>query len=318
MEDIFIQELSKILRPEQIRLKEAMKNHTSFHTGGEADVLATPSTADEVRALILLCRRMGKQYYVIGNGSNLLVDDNGFRGLIIKLTGNFSQVKVNEDCTITAQAGVSLARLANIAAEHGLAGLEFASGIPGTLGGAVVMNAGAYGGEMKHCIEYVSVMDEEGNISTLSNEKLKLGYRTSILQGKGLIILEAVLRLVRGDKEVILARMKELNMQRSMKQPLDRYSAGSTFKRPPDNYASKLIQEAGLKGYQVGGAAVSDKHCGFIINNGNATSGELIKLIEDVIRIVEEKFCVRLEPEIKYLDEFNSGWPKQKERQDRI
>lgn len=314
MEDKFVQELRKVLRPEQIWLNEAMKNHTSFHTGGEADVLVTPSAAGEIKAMILLCRQMGRPYYIIGNGSNLLVSDDGFRGLIIKLDGDFADIEIQDDCTMKAKAGILLSRLANKAAAHGLTGLEFASGIPGTLGGAITMNAGAYDGEMKQCIDHVSVMDEFGNILTLSNEQLELGYRSSLLQRKKLIVLEAVLTLRKGDTKEIHARMKELNLQRSMKQPLDRYSAGSTFRRPPDNYASKLIQEAGLKGYQVGDAAVSDKHCGFVINKKNATSGELVTLINDVICIVEEKFGIRLEPEVKYLDEHNSGWPIAKER----
>ena len=241
-------------------------------------------------------------YYIMGNGSNLLVSDLGYRGVILQLGEEFSRVWVKED-VITAQAGILLSRLANVAANNSLTGFEFASGIPGTLGGAVTMNAGAYDGEMKQCLIRALVMEEDGNCVELSLEGLELGYRTSILQKKNYILLEADIRLAKGEESLIRQKMNELNAQRREKQPLDKYSAGSTFKRPTGYFAGKLINDAGLRGYQVGGAAVSEKHCGFIINKDNATAEDFLAVIRDVIRIVEEKFGVRLEPEVKFLGE---------------
>lgn len=303
MENLFLIELNRILNSNQIKVKERMENHTSLHIGGEADYVVFPSSPDEIREVILLCGRTVLPYYVMGNGSNLLVQDCGFRGLVIKLAGNFSKVSVNEDGTVFAESGVLLSKLANIIAQHSLTGFEFASGIPGTLGGAVTMNAGAYDGEMKQYLVWAKVMDETGEISVLNNKQLELGYRSSILQRKKLVVLEAALKFTKGDKEQISSRMKELNLQRSKKQPLDQYSAGSTFKRPAGYYAGKLINDSGLKGYQVGDAAVSEKHCGFIINKGNASAEDFKCVMQDVIRIVEEKYGVRLEPEVKCLEE---------------
>jgi UDP-N-acetylmuramate dehydrogenase len=239
----------------------------------------------------------------MGNGSNLLVSDMGYRGVILQLGDEFQKVTVNEEGIITAQAGILLARLANVAAEHSLTGFEFASGIPGTLGGAVTMNAGAYDGEMKQCLIAARVMDEEGNVKVLSLEDMLLGYRTSVLQKENYILLDADIKLSVGDERLIRQKMNDLNAQRRDKQPLDKYSAGSTFKRPVGYFAGKLINDAGLRGYQVGGAAVSEKHCGFVINKENATAEEFLAVIRDVIRIVEEKFGVRLEPEVKFLGE---------------
>lgn len=305
MEDHFYQRLMLTIPQEQIRLDEPMKEHTSLHIGGKADYFVFPKNAEEIRTILALCKDMSVPYYIMGNGSNLLVSDLGFRGLIIKLTENFSGVTVSEDGHITAQAGILLSRLANVAAEHSLTGLEFASGIPGTLGGAVTMNAGAYDGEMKQCLTEAKVLNEEGEVLTLDLDALELGYRTSILQKKNYILLEATIKLSKGDKEQIRNKMNTLNTLRREKQPLDQYSAGSTFKRPPDNFAGKLISDAGLRGYQVGGAAVSEKHCGFVINKENATAEEFLTVINDIIRIVEEKFKVRLEPEVKFLGEFH-------------
>ncbi len=304
MEDIFYQKLILILPKEQVRLRERMEEHTSLHIGGEADYFVTPTTDEEVRGVVNLCRQEKMPYFILGNGSNLLVSDLGYRGLILQLADNFGEIWVKEDNTITAQAGVMLARLANEAAANSLTGLEFASGIPGTLGGAVTMNAGAYGGEMKHCLTGARVLDEADNILELGLEELELGYRSSVLQQKHYILLEADIRLSKGEEAKIRSRMKELNAQRREKQPLDQYSAGSTFKRPQGYYAGKLIVDAGLRGYQVGGAAVSEKHCGFIINKEQATAKEFLTVIQDVIRIVEEKFGVRLEPEVKLLGKF--------------
>lgn len=304
MEDHFYQRLILTIPQERVRINESMKEHTSLHIGGKADYFVIPKNSEEIRTILALCKDMSVPYYIMGNGSNLLVSDLGFRGLIIKLTENFSEVSVTEDGTITAQAGILLSGLANVAAEHSLTGLEFASGIPGTLGGAVTMNAGAYDGEMKQCLTGAKVLNEEGEEFTLDLNALELGYRTSILQKKNYILLEATMKLSKGDPVQIRQKMNTLNAQRREKQPLDQYSAGSTFKRPPDNFAGKLISDAGLRGYQVGGAAVSEKHCGFVINKENATAEEFLAVIDDIIRIVEEKYKVRLEPEVKFLGEF--------------
>jgi UDP-N-acetylmuramate dehydrogenase len=239
----------------------------------------------------------------MGNGSNLLVSDTGYRGLILQLGDNFQMVSVSEEGVITAQGGILLSKLANIAAENSLTGFEFASGIPGTLGGAVTMNAGAYDGEMKQCLISARVMDKEGNVKELSLEALELGYRTSILQKENYILIDAKIKLTKGEEQLIRQKMNDLNAQRRDKQPLDKYSAGSTFKRPVGYFAGKLINDAGLRGYQVGGAAVSEKHCGFVINKENATAEEFLTVIRDVVRIVDEKFGVRLEPEVKFLGE---------------
>lgn len=304
MDKSFNNELIKIFEADQIKLNEPMWRHTTLHIGGEADYMVLPSSADQIRQVIIKCREYNMPYYIMGRGSNLLVSDSGYRGLIIKLTDRLSEIKIEEDGMVKAQAGVLMSRLAEAAAEQSLTGLEFASGIPGTLGGAVTMNAGAYGGEMKQCLVSATVIDGEGEIHVLKNEDLKLGYRTSILQNGSLCLLDASMKLAKGDRQQIKEKMRELNYLRRMKQPLDQYSAGSTFKRPQGYYAGKLICDAGLKGYQVGGAAVSEKHCGFLINKDNATAKDFINLINDVVRIVEEKFGVRLEPEVKFLGQF--------------
>lgn len=301
MEQQFYQDLIHIIPQEKTLRKEPMKNHTSLHIGGEADYLVMPATKEQVRRVIMLCKESDMPHFVCGNGSNLLVSDQGYRGLIIKLGDQFSEVRVSEEGLVTAQSGVLLARLANEAARHSLTGLEFASGIPGTLGGAVTMNAGAYDGEMKQCLTRAWVMDGDGNILELSAEDLKLGYRTSILQSTDYIVLEAEMKLQLGDERAIREKMNDLNSRRRDKQPLDQYSAGSTFKRPKGYFAAKLIEDSGLRGYQVGGAAVSEKHCGFLINKDNATAMDFYALIKDVVRIVEEKHGVRMEPEVKIL-----------------
>lgn len=305
MEDLFILKLKQIITENRIRFNEPMEYHTSLHIGGEADSFVMPLDSDEIKKLVLLCREQGMPYYIMGNGSNLLVSDEGYRGLIIRLGEQFSDIKISVDGTVRAKAGVLLSRLANEIAKHELTGFEFASGIPGTLGGAVTMNAGAYGGEIKQCLISATVMDEEGRIQELGNEELKLDYRSSILQNKNYCVLEAVLKFEKGNKPDILGKMQELNGLRREKQPLDQYSAGSTFRRPAGYFAGKLIHDAGLGGFQIGGAAVSEKHCGFLINKDNATAGDFMALIRHVIRTVEEKFGVRMEPEVKFLGTFN-------------
>ena len=279
---------------------ELMKNYTTFKIGGKADILVRPKTYEQIGEVINLCKKHEVPYYVLGNGSNLLVSDEGYRGVILHVYNQLSDIKVEENC-ITASAGAILSKVATVAMENNLTGLEFAHGIPGTLGGAIVMNAGAYDGEMKNILISCEVMDEQGNVITLSNEELELGYRTSMIQKKNYIVLSATMVLNKGEKEKIKAYMKELMLRRKEKQPLDKPSAGSTFKRPEGYFAGKLIMDSGLKGYQIGGAKVSEKHCGFVVNAGNATCKDVEDLIAYVQKTVKNKFNVELEPEVKLL-----------------
>jgi UDP-N-acetylmuramate dehydrogenase len=242
----------------------------------------------------------------MGNGSNLLVSDLGYQGLIVKLSDRFSDIKISEDGIVHAQAGVLMSKLSSVITKHELTGFEFGAGIPGTLGGAVTMNAGAYGGEIKQILIAATVIDKDGEIHNINSDELKLGYRSSILQKKELCLLEATLKLSKGDRQQILDKIHELNTLRQLKQPLDKYSAGSTFKRPEGYFAAKLINDAGLKGYQIGGAAVSEKHCGFLINKDKATAKDFMNLINEVTRIVYDKFGVELEPEVKILGAFDT------------
>lgn len=281
---------------------EPMSRHTTFRTGGPADYYAAPESAEEIAALIRTARELALPCYIIGNGSNLLVRDGGYRGLIIQIWNNMNEIRVEGD-RICAQAGALLSRIAHRALDAELTGLECESGIPGTLGGAVVMNAGAYGGEMKDVLLSVRVLDEDGNVRTLMAEELELGYRTSVILKKGYIVLDAVLQLSHGDSASIAARMEELKIQRVSKQPLEYPSAGSTFKRPEGYFAGKLIQDAGLKGYRVGGAEVSQKHSGFVINVDHATSSDVLQVIADVQKIVQDRFGVFLEPEVRIIGE---------------
>lgn len=287
----------------EILVAEPMKNHTTFRIGGPADALALPKTPEEVAEVVRFCHEHAQPYYVLGNGSNLLVSDEGYRGLVLQLYRNFNDIQVNGE-TITVQSGAMLAAVARTAYQTGLTGLEFASGIPGTIGGAVVMNAGAYGGEMKNVLKEVTVLTKEGEVLVIPAKALELGYRTSVIPKNGWIVLGAVLQLEKGDQEQILARMEELKEQRITKQPLDLPSAGSTFKRPEGYFAGKLIMDAGLRGFTVGGAQVSEKHCGFVVNRGNATAADVWELICEVKRRVKEMTGVELEPEVKLLGDF--------------
>ena len=296
----FIQLLSTKLPQEIIYLNEEMKNYTTFKIGGPTDVLIKPHSKEQLVEAINLCRDHKIPYYILGNGSNLLVPDEGYRGVVIQIYNNFEEIKV-EGHQITAQAGALLSKVANKALEHGLTGFEFAHGIPGTLGGAVVMNAGAYDGEMKQVLTSCEVLDSEGQVRVLSHEELELGYRTSVIQKKGYVVLSATIELKQGNKEEISAHMKELMGRRRDKQPLDKPSAGSTFKRPEGYFAGKLIMDSGLKGHKIGGAMVSDKHSGFVINDGGATFKDVQNLIQHVQKVVKEKYNVVLEPEVKIL-----------------
>ncbi len=290
---------------ENVRRQEPMSLHTTFRIGGPADLFVTPGSIQAVADSIRICKETQTPYAVIGNGSNLLVSDTGYRGVIIQIGRNLNQVSVNGE-EIRAQAGAMLSVIAKTALSESLTGFEFASGIPGTLGGAAVMNAGAYGGEMKDVLTEVTVLTREGEIRTVPAEKLEMGYRTSLAAKNGWIILEAVMKFQKGDAEAIRGRMEELKIQRVTKQPLDLPSAGSTFKRPEGYFAGKLIMDAGLRGFTVGGAQISEKHCGFVVNKGGATAEDVRNLICAVQKKVQEDTGVKLEPEVKFLGEFHS------------
>lgn len=285
----------------QLKEGELLSNHTTFRIGGAAKYFAVPKNEEEIMEAVDFAIVKDLPYYILGKGSNVLFADEGYPGVIIEIGAGMEKVERTGDTGIRAQAGVSLSALAAFAAREGLSGLEFAGGIPGTLGGAVTMNAGAYGGEMKDVIVSAKVMDEEGAVQELSCEELQLGYRTSIVQKKQLVVLEAEFLLKPGTTEEIQNTMKELNAKRREKQPLEYPSAGSTFKRPEGYFAGKLIEDAGLRGYRVGDAQVSEKHCGFVVNRGKATCAEVLQLIGDVQKTVKEQFGVQLEPEVRII-----------------
>ncbi|NTW71726.1 MAG: UDP-N-acetylmuramate dehydrogenase [Eubacteriaceae bacterium] len=294
--------LASLLGPDSVFTHVPMAEHTSFKTGGHADTLVLPHSEKDVQAITELCAKNSIPYYIMGRGSNLLVRDKGYRGVIIKMSENYSTCKVIGN-TLVSESGISLYKLSLIALENSLGGFEFASGIPGTLGGAVAMNAGAYDGEMKDVLFSATVLDKSGKIYELTNEELQLGYRTSIVHTDGLVVLTAKISLFPKDYLVIKSRMDELDERRSSRQPLELPSAGSTFKRPAGHFAGKLIEDSGLKGYSLGGAQVSEKHCGFVVNKNNATASDIISLIEHVKKTVKEKFGVDLEPEVKIIGE---------------
>ena len=285
------------------RKNEPMDRHTTFQTGGPADIFAEPGTEEEIRGLIAEASGNGTPYVVIGHGSNLLVSDSGIRGLVICLGSGFSAVRI-DGTMIEAEAGALLSQIAAAALKAGLAGMEFASGIPGSLGGAVIMNAGAYGGEMKDVLTEVRVLEKDGSARWIPAEALELGYRTSNAERNGQIVLGARLCLAEGDPDAIAGKMRDLNGRRKEKQPLEYPSAGSTFKRPEGYFAGKLIEDAGLKGFRVGGAQVSEKHAGFVINRDHAVSGDIARLIREVQERVYENAGVRLETEVRFLGEF--------------
>ena len=301
MNDQFLTELQNVMGGSGIFMEEPMKKHTTFRVGGPADVLVQPDET-ALAAILALCRQYHVSYSFIGNGSNLLVGDKGIRGVVIEMTDPMGNIEV-DGTKITAQAGAMLSKIANTAASNGLGGMEFAAGIPGSVGGAVVMNAGAYGGEMKDIIERVYVLDENGAQLELDRDALDLGYRHSCIPEKKYIVTKVVLELVPRNEAEIRSEMKELNEKRAEKQPLQYPSAGSTFKRPEGYFAGKLIMDAGLRGYQVGGAQVSEKHCGFVINKGDATAADICQLMQDVADKVQAQFGVVLEPEVKMIGE---------------
>lgn len=295
--------LCEIAGSGNVRRNEPMKKHTTFRIGGPADYFVIPHSKEELQKAVKLCKEQEAPYYILGNGSNLLVGDKGYRGVVIQVYKNLGRVEVEGE-ELFAEAGAPLSVAAKQAQRASLTGLEFASGIPGTVGGAVAMNAGAYGGEMKDVLKEVTVLTGDGDFLTIPKEELELGYRTSIVLKRGYLVLSARLALEKGDEGEIAARMEELKEKRVTKQPLEYPSAGSTFKRPEGYFAGKLIMDAGLRGFSVGGAMVSEKHCGFVINRGNATAKDVLDLMREVSRKVRERFGVELEPEVKLLGEF--------------
>ena len=295
--------IKTVIPRERIIFHEPMSKHTTFRVGGEAECLITIQSEEELGKLIPYLNQIEQDYFILGNGSNLLVGDKGYRGIVLKFGEQMEQIRV-EGTRITAKAGALLAQAAAVAKENSLTGLEFAAGIPGSIGGGVVMNAGAYDGEMKMVVESVRGMDSEGQILTLDNDTMEFGYRTSAIKYRPIVVLEVALQLSQGEKSQIAGRMEELAQLRKSKQPLEYPSAGSTFKRPEGYYAGKLIMDAGMRGYRIGGAQVSDKYCGFVINTGKATAADIREVIEEVQERVKERFHVSLEPEVDFLGDF--------------
>ncbi len=279
-----------------------LKEYTTFQVGGPADIFITPKHEDALRDLTQLISEINKPYFILGKGSNIIVGDKGYRGIII-YTGHLDHINIEEN-EIKAQCGSTLKDIAETAKNHSLTGMEFASGIPGSLGGAVFMNAGAYGGEMNDIIKKVTAYDQNGNKKVMQKDELNLSYRDSVFQKKDYIIFDALLELQPGNKEKISAKMNKLNQKRKNKQPLEYPSAGSSFKRPANHYTGPLIEKANMKGYQIGGAQVSEKHAGFIINKGNATAKDIVKLIQKIQQEVYQISGVKLKPEPKFLGEF--------------
>lgn len=306
MEKDFYSKLSNMISAEQIKKDELLARHTTFRIGGPADYFVTVTDAQEAAEVVKLCSDMKVPYFLIGNGSNLLVSDKGYRGVIIKFTEKLCRVWTEEQSgylVARAGAGAALAQFAREVARQKGAGFEFAAGIPGSVGGAIYMNAGAYGGEIKDHLTRARVMDSSGNVMKKESGELGLSYRSSKLSAKGWYVLEAEFQFVLGNTDEIMQKIEELSMRRNLKQPLEYPSAGSTFKRPEGYFAGKLIMEAGLAGLRVGGAQVSEKHCGFIVNTGRATACDVMRLMHQVQKAVREKFEIDLEPEIRLLGE---------------
>lgn len=295
-----IRALEKFVPRGDICLQEPMQKHTTFRIGGPADCFVQIENKEQLIRLQRYLKQLGMPFFILGNGSNLLVSDKGYQGIVLQIGQKMSKIEVNGN-VITAQAGAAMSQVARAALEHGLAGLEFASGIPGTIGGGVVMNAGAYDGELSGVVTQVNVVNSEGECMELENDSMEFGYRTSSIRNNSFTVTEVILKLEEGDREQIRAKMEELAARRREKQPLEYPSAGSTFKRPRGNFAGKLIMDAGLRGFQIGGAKVSEKHCGFIVNTGNAPAEDVRDVISEVRKQVKERFHVDLEPEILFL-----------------
>lgn len=297
----FGSKLGNIFESENIKYDELMKNHTTFKIGGPADVLVTPRSFEQISDIIKLCKENNVPYYVIGNGSNLLVKDGGIRGVVIKLT-ELNKIK-SEGENIIAECGAAIGDVSKAAIEASLTGIEFACGIPGSVGGALTMNAGAYNGEISNVLESALIIDNNGEIRRLSKDEMELGYRMSAVLKYGYTVLEATFKLHKGEHEKIKERVDDLTRRRNEKQPLEYPSAGSTFKRPEGHFAAKLIEDSGLKGFHVGDAEVSAKHSGFVINRGEASAREIMQLVEVVQEEVKNKFDVELHMEVRIIGE---------------
>ena len=295
-----IQALKRFVPEENMRLQEPMAGHTTFRIGGPADCFVQIENKEQLIQVLKYLRQVEVPFFVLGNGSNLLVSDKGYQGIILQIGQKMSKVEVEGDMII-AQAGASMSQVARIALEHSLTGLEFASGIPGTIGGGIVMNAGAYDGELSGVVIQVNVVNGAGECMELEKDSMEFGYRTSIIKNNPFTVTEVILKLEKGDSEQIKAKMDDLAARRREKQPLEYPSAGSTFKRPKGNFAGKLIMDAGLRGFRIGGARVSEKHCGFVVNIGNATAEDVRDVISEVQERVKERFNVNLEPEVLFL-----------------
>ena len=294
--------LEQTVAKEDLFWNEPMEKHTTFRVGGEAEAFVRVADKEQLEKLVSYFGKVSQDYFILGKGSNLLVSDKGYQGVVLDMSAHFTDVRVEGNCVI-AMAGASLPQVAILAANHGLSGLEFAAGIPGTIGGAVVMNAGAYDGEMKQVVKSVTVLNQQGEEMILDNATMEFGYRTSIIKNRPFLVQEVVFELCPGDKDEIMKKGAEFNQRRRDKQPLEFPSAGSTFKRPEGYFAGKLIMDAGLRGYRIGGAQISEKHCGFVINVGNATASDIYDLMNEVSEKVKDQFGVTLEPEVVRLGE---------------
>lgn len=304
-EQSFTEKLREIVGESQVMLQEPMSRHTTFRTGGACDWLVSPSDVQQIEAVIVCCQEEKLPWYVIGNGSNLLVSDQGYRGVMIHLGNAFSGYEMDRSTgEVTVKAGTSLGALARAVSKNGLGDMTWAAGIPGSFGGAVVMNAGAYGGEMRQVLKEVTWLDEDGRIITSPAGELNLGYRQSIFKHSKKVVLSGTVRLEPAPSEELMGKIEELNRKRKEKQPLEYPSAGSTFKRPEGYFAGKLIEDSGLKGYRLGGAQVSEKHCGFVINRENASASDLYALFAHIRQVVWEKFQVEMELEVELIGEF--------------
>lgn len=295
----FYKLLCKFYNEEDITLDSPMSEHIYFRVGGPADILVTPINEEQVVNTLKLCREYNVPYFILGNGSNILVKDGGISGVVIKFN-KLNKITTNGNC-VTAQSGALLKDVSKAALKNNLRGFEFACGIPGSIGGAVFMNAGAYDGEMSHVIKSARVIDENCNIKNLTKEELELGYRSSIVMKKGYVVIEATVELESGEYASIKDKIEDLTNRRESKQPLEYPSAGSTFKRPEGYFAGKLIQDSGLKGFSIGGATVSEKHSGFVINKGGATAKDVLDVIAHVQKTVKENFDVELHTEVRII-----------------
>lgn len=298
-----LEHIKKIVPEENVFKNEPMCHHTTFKVGGEASLFIRITAKEQLNRLIPFLRKLEIDYFVLGNGSNVLIGDRGYRGVILSIGDGLNAMQINEN-QITAEAGALLSAISEYAALHGLSGMEFASGIPGTIGGAVVMNAGAYDGDMSMITESVLIINGAGEEMVLSNDSMEFTYRSSAIKNRPYVVHAVTLRLFAGDSVEIHKKMTDFSNQRKEKQPLEYASAGSTFKRPPGKFAGKLIMDAGLRGYSIGGACVSEKHCGFIINRGTATAADILEVINEVKERVYDRFDIRLESEVICLGDF--------------